>query len=68
MLGSKVQAASGGQVAAQAAEASALEPVGAPLARLLGSFLDGCVRELAAIDPSLERIGAEVRDFVLVGG
>ena len=58
----------GVRTAARAAGCPALEPVGAPLQTLLDEFLAARVAELAHIDGTLERIGTEIREFVLAGG
>lgn len=49
-------------------ESPALAPVSGPVQALLEDFLDARLAELRAIDPALEPVGCEVRDFVLLGG
>jgi geranylgeranyl diphosphate synthase, type I len=50
------------------ASVGALEQVREPVDRLLNEFLAARVIELAALDPALRAIGAEVQDLVATGG
>jgi geranylgeranyl diphosphate synthase, type I len=47
---------------------AALERVREPVDELLGEFLSARVIELAALDPALRAIGAEVQELVATGG
>lgn len=63
----------GGATAPQSAsvgglQATALAPVTGPVEALLARFLADRIGDLHRIDPALEPIGCEVRDFVLAGG
>jgi geranylgeranyl diphosphate synthase, type I len=50
------------------AAVGALEQVREPVNRLLNEFLAARVIELAALDPALQAIGAEVQELVATGG